>query len=344
MKAKHFALTVAVFSLALAAQPALARDQIRVVGSSTVFPFVTAAAEQFGQMGGFKTPVVESTGTGGGFKLFCAGAGDDTPDISDASRPITSAEQELCRKNGVSGITEITLGYDGIVIAQKKGQPLFSLTRKQLFLALARQVPKDGKLVNNPAMQWKDVDPSLPAIAISVYGPPPTSGTRDAFVELAMNDGCKEVADIAKVAPSDDDKKKVCGQLREDGKYVEAGEDDNLVIQKLVADQNALGIFGYSYLEENAGKVQAVKVEGMAPSFDAISKADYKLSRSLFIYVKNDHVGKVPGIAEFAQQVVSDAASGPDGYLTGKGLIPLPDAMRAQMQARAAQLGKAGSH
>ncbi len=334
---------LAALLLASSATAALAagRDQIRIVGSSTVYPFTTAAAEQFGQNGEFKTPIVESTGTGGGFKLFCAGVGEQHPDINDASRPITPSEEALCKQNGVSKIVEIPVGYDGIVIANSKDAPKLSLTKKQLFLALARDIPgKDGKLVKNTNQKWSDIDAKLPAQAIEVYGPPPTSGTRDAFVELVMEEACKGFPEFTAAYKDEKDRKKACGLLREDGKFVEAGEDDNLIIQKLVSNKTALGIFGYSFLEENLNKVQASAIDGIAPETKTIEDGSYKVSRSLYIYVKGEHIGAIPGIPEFVREMVSDAAIGPDGYLIAKGLLPLHEKELKKARERAATVKK----
>ncbi|MEQ1789405.1 MAG: PstS family phosphate ABC transporter substrate-binding protein [Rickettsiales bacterium] len=326
-------------TILMAATPAFARDQIRAVGSSTVYPFISVAAEQFGQGGKFKTPIIESTGTGGGFKLFCSGVGDNTPDINNASRPITDSEKELCKKNGVTKIVEIPIGYDGIVIANSKNSPYFDLSKKQIFLALARQLPdKNGKLATNHYKKWNEIDPKLPAEDIAVYGPPPTSGTRDAFVELAMEEGCKEVPEFAKAYPSEKEAKKACGLLREDGGYIEAGEDDNLIVQKLVSNKSALGIFGYSFLEENGNKVQGSTIDGIAPTIKNIEDDKYKLSRSLYIYVKADHLGKTAGISEFTNEIVSEGAIGDDGYITSRGLLQLHDKDKELAHERAASL------
>lgn len=325
-----------VFTSAVAAE---ARDQIRAVGSSTVYPFTSAAAEQFGAEGKFKTPLVESTGTGGGFKLFCAGVGETHPDINNASRPITDSEKTLCKQNGVEKIVEVAIGYDGIVIANAKGAPTIDLTKKQLFAALARELPgKDGKLVANPNQKWSDIDAKLPAQTIEVYGPPPTSGTRDAFVELVMEEACKEFPEFATAIPDEKARKKACGVIREDGRYIDAGEDDNLIIQKLASNSNAVGIFGYSFLEENKAKVQGNKIGGVAPTMENIENQSYKISRSLFVYVKGDHMGKIPGISEFVNEMVGDAAIGPNGYLISKGLLPLHANDLAKARAAAASL------
>jgi len=321
---KRMSVALAAFAgLAIAAGAAEARDQILIVGSSTVFPFTTAVAENFGKAGKFKTPVVESTGTGGGMKLFCSGVGENTPDITGASRKIKDSEIESCNKNGVTSITEVLIGYDGIAFANSKASTPMDLTRKQLWQALAKQVPVDGKLVDNPYQSWNEIDPSLPAQKIEVLGPPPTSGTRDAFVELVMDVGCEEFPEIA--ALDKDAKKAACQSIREDGAYVEAGENDNLIVQKLDANKNAFGIFGYSFLEENADKLQGGKIEGVSPTFDTIADKSYPVSREIYFYVKNAHVGVIPGIREFVSEYVSERAMGEDGYLADKGLITLTD-------------------
>jgi phosphate transport system substrate-binding protein len=330
-------LAIAAFaSLALAATAAEARDQIRIVGSSTVFPFSTVVAEQFGKTGGFKTPVVESTGTGGGFKLFCAGVGVDHPDISNASRAIKSSEIEDCAKNGVTEITEVKIGYDGIVLANAKTAPAFNLTVAQVWQALAKEVPVNGAMAANPYKNWNEIDASLPNEPIEVFGPPPTSGTRDAFVELVMDIGCKEFAEVE--ALDKDAHKAACQTIREDGAFIEAGENDNLIVQKLEANPLALGIFGYSFLDQNSDKVQGSAIAGVAPTFEAIADGSYPVSRPLFFYVKNAHVGVIPGLKEFVTEFMSDRASGEEGYLADKGLIPLPADEHKEVLARATNL------
>jgi len=322
---------------AFAAGAAEARDQIRIVGSSTVFPFSTAVAERFGKTTSHKTPVVESTGSGGGLKLFCAGVGTDTPDITNASRRIKASEVETCRKNGVTEIVEVKIGYDGIVVANAKAAPQYSLTQKDLFLALAKYVPDaDGKIIDNPNRTWRDVNAALPAVKIEVLGPPPTSGTRDAFVELVMDKGCETFPAIAALEKSDTSRfKQVCQTVREDGAYIEAGENDNLIVQKLEANPDALGIFGFSFLDQNSDKVQGSKIAGVAPEFDAIADGSYPVSRPLFFYVKKAHAGVIPGIEEFIAEFTSDKAWGEDGYLADKGLIPMPDAERNEWRQKA---------
>jgi len=329
-------LAVAAAATVAMAASAQARDQIRIVGSSTVFPFSTAVAEQFGKTTDFKTPVVESTGSGGGLKLFCAGVGVQHPDITNASRRIKKSEVETCAKNGIDKITEVKIGFDGIVFANAKAAGQVKISRKQLWLALAKDVPAnaDGsKLQPNPYKMWSDVDPSLPKTKIEVLGPPPTSGTRDAFAELVMEHGCEEFAGVKAM-----DKKKrkaVCHGIREDGAYVEAGENDVLIIQKLVANADAFGIFGFSFLDSNRDKIQGSIIEGTAPTFESIASGKYPVSRSMYFYVKNAHVGVVPGIKEYVAEFTADKAWGPDGYLADKGLIPLPDADRKSTAAMA---------
>ncbi|MDJ0612409.1 MAG: substrate-binding domain-containing protein [Rhizobiaceae bacterium] len=303
-----------------------ARDQIQIVGSSTVFPFSTSVAEQFGQKTSFKTPVVESTGSGGGMKLFCSGVGEGTPDITNASRRIKETEFKLCVENGVTPV-EVKIGFDGIVLANAKAGPELSITREQIFRALAKEIPgADGKMIPNPNKTWADVDPSLPQIKIEVLGPPPTSGTRDAFVEIAMEGGAKQIEVLAALRKEDKKAfKKISHAIREDGAYVEAGENDNLIIQKLEANKNAYGIFGFSFLDQNADKVRGATVNGVEPEFENIAAGDYQISRSLFFYVKKEHVGVIPGIAEFVEEFTAEDTWGEDGYLADKGLIPLPD-------------------
>ncbi len=317
-----------VVGIAGAAQ---ARDQIRIVGSSTVYPFTTMVAERFARGGKFKAPVVESTGTGGGLKLFCGGVGTQHPDITNASRRIKKSEFEDCAKNGVTSIFEIKIGFDGIAVAQAKSGPQFNLTLAQLFLALAKEVPegnKDGgKLIANPNRTWKDIDPSFTAAKIEVLGPPPTSGTRDSFNELALEAGCDSFASLKALAKSDAKRhKQACQGIREDGAYIEAGENDNVIVQKLVANPDAVGVFGFSFLDQNRDKLVGKTINGIAPSFDAISSAQYPIARDMFVYFKKAHIGIVPGIKEFALEYTSAAAMGRRGYLAGKGLVPLPDA------------------
>ncbi len=311
---------------------AFAGEQIRAAGSSTVYPFVTVAAEEFGRNTKFKTPIIESTGTGGGFKLFCAGAGSDTPDLSNASRAIKKSEEELCAKNGVKGITEIKIGYDGIVIANAVGSKKFNLTKKQLFLALARKIPVVGKLVKNTNKKWSDIDSKLPAKKIEVYGPPPTSGTRDAFVELVMQKACVNLPEFKSEYPNKKSRKKACHVLREDGAFIEAGENDNLIVQKLKNNPDALGIFGFSFLDQNASSVQGSSIDGVQPTFENISSGKYPVSRPLFVYLKDSHVSKTPGLGKFVRELVSDNAIGEDGYLIEKGLIPLKQSELSAIQ------------
>lgn len=331
------AASLMIGALATGVHASGGRDHISIVGSSTVFPFSATVAEQFGKTTKFNTPKVESTGSGGGFKLFCAGKGVRTPDITNASRAIKKSEFDMCQANGVKRIIEVKIGYDGIVMANAKNAPLFKLTKKDIFLALAKDVPnpKGGEnLVPNPYKTWQDVNPSLPNIKIEVLGPPPTSGTRDAFVELAMEGGCTYFDWITAIEDKDKSKfKTICHTVREDGGYVEAGENDNLIIRKLVKNPNALGIFGFGFLDQNTDIIKGSFVEGVAPTFENISSGEYAVSRSLYFYVKAAHVGVIPGMSEFLAEFTSEKTWGPDGYLADKGLIPMRASERAQFAA-----------
>ena len=332
----------ATCALASAAHAQSARDYISIVGSSTVYPFSTTVAEHFGKANSkFKTPKVESTGTGGGLKLFCGGVGVQYPDMTNASRKIKSSEVENCAKNGVKEIVEVKIGYDGIVVASSKKTKPMPLTRTDLWLALAKEVPEPGtgKLMANPFKTWKDVNPELPAQKIEVLGPPPTSGTRDAFVELVMDEGCKDFPAIQALEKSDKKQAKAaCGAIREDGAYIEAGENDNLIVNKLVSNLNALGIFGFSFLEENLDKIQGETIDGVPPNFENIASGKYPVSRPLFFYVKKAHVAVIPGMKEYIAEFTSEKAAGNEGYLADKGLIPLPPAERKQVAADANSL------
>jgi phosphate transport system substrate-binding protein len=333
MKVKGLIIAGAFATAALMSSPAHAnRDYISIVGSSTVYPFATVVAEQFGKTSNFKTPKIESTGSGGGLKLFCAGVGVEHPDITNASRAIKKSEQEKCAANGIKDIVEVKIGYDGIVLANSKNADQINLTRKDIFLALAKDIPGgDGKLMPNPHKTWKDVNSALPDVAIEILGPPPTSGTRDAFVELVMDVGAEQVEGM-KVLMKADKKayQKAAQTVREDGGYIEAGENDNLIVQKLQANPNAFGIFGFSFLDQNADVIQGSIVEGEAPTFENIADGKYPVSRPLFFYVKKAHVGTIPGIAEYLAEFTSEKTWGPEGYLADKGMIPMPDAERKQ--------------
>ena len=309
--------------------------EIKIVGSSTVFPYTQAVAEEFAQKGG-TAPTVESTGTGGGMKIFCQGIGEAHPDITGASRAMKSSERELCEKNGVKDITEVLLGYDGLSVANARKGNKMDVTKEQLYQALAAKVPVDGKLVANPYKKWSDIDKSLPDIAIIAYGPPPTSGTRDAFVELVFHYVCKKGKLPfwkAKAEEMKGDKKAFkkmykseCTSMRTDGPFIEAGENDNLIIQRLDADPDAVGIFGYSFLFENQDKLQPLSIAGVEPSMEAIGSGKYAISRPLFIYIKNPHRKVIKGMDDFITEYVSDEAMGADGYLSERGLVVLDEA------------------
>ncbi len=355
--------------LVLASTPAWARDQISIVGSSTVFPFSTTVADKFGKKTRFKTPKVISTGSGGGMKLFCKGSGIDTPDIVNTSRRMKKREWLKCQANGVRNITEVVIGYDGIVLANAKAAPLFVLTRRQIYLAVAAMVPDAaGKLVKNPYQQWSDIDPMLPDSKIEVFGPPPTSGTRDAFEEIAMSKGAQKfkwlkelkglqagdpaLAALAKEhnipgdflmkrgkpAQGKNIFKKIATHIRADGHYIEAGENDNAIVGQLEANNKAVGVFGFSYLDQNRARIKGAQVNGEKPTFENIADGAYPISRSLYFYVKNDHVGAVPGLQEFVAEFMSQDATGEEGYCEDKGLIPLPEEARAKMVKQATGL------
>lgn len=325
----------ATAAAAAAPTPAPARDYLNIVGSSTVYPFSTVVAEQFGKTSQFKAPKVESTGSGGGLKLFCEGVGPKYPDVANASRRIKPSEVADCNKNGVKDIVEVKIGYDGIVFANSKKSKQLQVTLRQLWLALAKQVAgtEPGKVIPNPNTKWSDIDKSLPAVKIEVLGPPPTSGTRDAFVELAMDAGCKTFEWVKALEATDKKKfQEICQTMREDGAFIEAGENDNLIVQKLQANPTAFGIFGFSFLDQNAEAIQASSIGGNAPTFETISAGSYPLSRPLFMYVKKQHIGVVPGIAEYLAEFTSPKAWGPDGYLASKGMIPMSDAERTTVK------------
>ena len=340
-------LLIAVAALGFVGQ-AHARDQIEIIGSSTVFPFATSVAEQFGRATNFKTPVVESTGSGGGLKLFCAGIGLEHPDVTNASRRIKENEYKNCQTNGID-LTEIIIGFDGIVLANAKGGPQLKLTRKQIYLATAKVVPDPSKKcqsdwcepIANPYKKWSDIDASLPNAKIEILGPPPTSGTRDAFQELAMSKGANAFAHMKKLSKSDKGRwKKLTRTVREDGAWIDAGENDNLMVSKLSTNPKAVGVFGFSFLDQNSDKIKGAIVEGIEPSFDNIADGDYGISRSLYFYIKHAHVGTVPGILEYVKEFTSEKAFGEDGYLLDKGLIPMPAAERKKYRKDGQNLTK----
>ena len=335
-------LALLASAIAVAGAANAARDYIQIVGSSTVYPFATVVAETFGKTTDFKTPIIESTGSGGGMKLFCAGVGGNHPDITNASRRIKSSEFEKCRANGVTDIIEVKVGYDGIVLGNHSRSDQLSVMRRDLFLALAKHVPNpDGSesLVRNPYMTWKDVNAELPDVEIEVLGPPPTSGTRDAFAELALEGGCKTFDWVKAMKKADKNAyKAACHSIREDGAYIETGENDNLIVQKLRENPKAFGVFGFSFLDQNSDVIQGSLIDGAAPEFENIADGSYPVSRPLYFYAKKAHVGAVPGIQEFLNAFTDEAAWGDEGYLTDKGLIPMPDEERAKFGADARAL------
>ncbi|WP_148254308.1 PstS family phosphate ABC transporter substrate-binding protein [Aidingimonas lacisalsi] len=317
---KTTAIAAAAMSVASVAQ---ARDQVRIVGSSTVYPFASYVTEEFGAVTEYPTPVIESTGSGGGIRLFCEGVGEGTPDITNASRRMKPSELERCMDNGVNDVTEAMIGYDGIAFAQSSENDAVELTREQIFLAVAAQVPQDGELVDNPHQTWSDIDSSLPDREISIYGPPTTSGTRDAFEELVMEAASEGMDAYGGEGYTD---------IRDDGAYTDAGENDNLIVQRLIEDTEAFGIFGYSFLEENSNSLIGSSIDGVEPTPEAISSGDYPVSRSLFFYVKNQHADDVPPMYEYVDMFMSEQMIGDGGYLMDLGLIPLPEDMREQQR------------
>jgi phosphate transport system substrate-binding protein len=335
----RFALLVAGICAASFAQAQTARDYVSIVGSSTVYPFSIVVAEQFGRATKYKTPTIESTGSGGGFRLFCGGIGVQFPDITNASRRIKASELKDCASHGVGDVVEVKVGYDGIVIANSRSAQQIDITLEQIFLALAKNVPDPAggqQFVSNPYRMWSEIDASLPASKIEVLGPPPTSGTRDAFLELAMEAGCRQFPLIGVL--EGDDFQAACHTIREDGAYIDAGENDNLIVQKLDANPSAVGIFGYSFLDQNSDKVRGARISGVAPEFDAIANGDYPISRPLYFYVKSAHVNVIPGIREFLEEFTSDAAWGEFGYLSDRGLIPMSEGERFAVVAQVENL------
>jgi phosphate transport system substrate-binding protein len=330
---KLTASTLAIAAISATAAAAQSRDAVRVVGSSTVFPYTQAAAEQFANNTGAASPIVESTGTGGGMQIFCGGIGESHADMTGASRAMTASEFALCAQNGVTDITEALIGFDGLTLAVSRNNDFdWDLSLGEIYQALGAQVEVDGAWVDNPFTTWNQIDERLPAVAITVLGPPPTSGTRDAFVELAMHAGCEDLSYVQDGGFDGAWVNENCSRMRTDGPFIEAGENDNLIVQRLNADTNAMGIFGYSYLYENQDVLKGVKIDGVEPGFDTIATFDYPIARPLYFYIKNAHRGVIPNLEEFIEEYVSDDAVAPGGYLAERGLVPLPDAPRREMQ------------
>ena len=332
------ALLAAAIGMAALSGPAQARDWIRIVGSSTVFPFSTTVAEQFSYRTNFASPIVEPTGTGGGLKLFCDGVGESYPDVTNASRRIKVSEYDLCQQNGVTDVIEMEIGYDGIVLANSKEAPDFEILGKHLFAAVAAEVPTsddDCTMIENPYRRWSDIDPTLPPLRIEVFGPPPTSGTRDAFVELGLEGGARQYSCLAELEAQDGDAfTAIAHKVREDGLWIDSGENDNSIVQTLRQTPTALGVFGFSFLDQNADSLKGAVIDDVAPIYENIASGDYPISRSMFVYVKKQHVGVVQGVQEYAQEFVSEEAFGDFGYLAEKGLIALPAEGRERQRAR----------
>jgi phosphate transport system substrate-binding protein len=329
---------LSVSALALAAVSATgalaqSRQEVRIVGSSTVFPYTQAVSEQFANLTGAPAPIVESTGTGGGFQAFCGGIGEAHPDLTGASRAIKESEWELCQTNGVTDITEALIGYDGLsIVVSRANEFAWDMTLAEVYLALGAQVPVDGAWADNPYTMWNEINPAFPELPILVYGPPPTSGTRDAFVELALWAGCEQLPFVSEGGYDGDWVEENCSRMRTDGPFVEAGENDNLIVQRLVADANAMGIFGYSFLFENEDQLKGVLIGGVEADFDTIATFDYPIARPLYFYVKNAHRGVIPNLQEFIEEYMSDDALAPGGYLSERGMVTLLDEPRVATQ------------
>ena len=331
LNAKSTASALAI--IAVSATAAAARDEIRRVGSSTVFPYTQAVAEQFANNTGRPSPIVESTGTGGGMQMFCAGIGEAHPDLTGASRAMKKSEYDLCVSNGVTDITEALIGFDGLSMAVSRANDFdWDISLSEMYLALGAQVAVDGEWVDNPYSKWSEIDARLPDIDIVVIGPPPTSGTRDAFVEIAMWAGCEQLDYVANGGFDEDWIEENCSRMRTDGPFIEAGENDNLIVQRLQSDPDALGIFGYSFVYENLDTLVGVKLDGVEPNFDTIADRSFPVSRPLYFYIKNAHRGVIPGFEEFIEEYMSEDALAPGGYLSERGLVPLVEARRASLR------------
>ena len=301
-----------------------ARQYIRIVGSSTVFPFISFIAEEFNRVFSFKTPVVESIGSGSGFKMFCSGTGDDTPDITTSSRPIKEVERELCKRNKVGEIIEIIIGYDGLVIANSNQSYRFDLTKKDLFETLSAYSQENGKLVKNNKKFWSDINPGLPKIEIEIYGPYKNTGTYETLINSIMLDqySCMNSRIFKEIHQNPEERKKVCSNIRDDGRYIEVGINENIIIQKLKSNKNALGIFSFSFLMRNQDKIQGSTIAGIEPNYKNISSGEYILARPLYLYIKKQHINTIDGLKEFVREVI-DAINNKEGYLPRLGLIPL---------------------
>lgn len=317
-----FFLLISIFFSILGTKSTAHAERIRVAGSSTVFPFVAVASEEFSRATRYKPPVIESTGTGGGFNLFCGKAGDNRPVINNASREIKASEAAKCKENGITDIVEFSIGYDGLAVANNADGPVFHLTTEQLRRALAYYVVIDGALRTNPYKTWDEISPELPGVSISAYGPPTTSGTRDAFNELVMIPECEKIPEMLVAYPQKKERRGQCTLMREDGRFIDSTENDNLIIQKLRANPAALGIFGYSFLEQNSTAIRGATINGVIPQYQNIASGSYPLIRPLYVYVNGHRVKALTGMKAFLTELLGENAVGPDGYLTYKGLIP----------------------
>ncbi|MEA3412809.1 MAG: substrate-binding domain-containing protein [Pseudomonadota bacterium] len=342
MRKRILSLMFGVVLICSHGSPLAGRDYVIVVGSSTVHPFASVVAERIGKTTRFRAPHIEALGSGGGLQLFCKGEGADEVDVALASRRIKPSETERCRQNGVRDIIELKIGYDGIVLASSRQGPTLKLTLKQLYLALAREVPdpEGGRtLVANPYQTWKQIDPALPEVPVKLYGPPPTSGTRDVLADRGMLSGCRQFDWLNVLGATDPDRlATLCRAVREDGVYSEAGENDNLIVRKVSHSDQAVGIFGFSFFDQNMNLLQAASIDGIEPDPETVFDNTYPLSRTLYVYAKATHLDRIAGLRAFLKEITSDRAIGEDGYLTDKGLIPLPQAERRATAEKAGNL------
>ncbi len=316
-----------------------ARPYIRIVGSSTVFPFMSLVAEEFSNVLSFRTPVVESVGSGAGFKMFCMGVGEDTPDITTSSRRIKDVERQLCKKNQVNEIIELIIGYDGIVIANSKNSNQFDFTIRDLFTTLSAYSSLDGsKLIKNNKKVWSDIDSRFPELEIEIYGPYKNTGTYDVLIDMLMINSCMHSRFFVENYEKYEERKKACSAIRDDGKYIEVGVNENIIIQKLKTNQNAFGIFSFSFLMRNKDKIQGSLIAGVEPTYENISSRKYTLARPLYLYIKKEHINVTAGLKEFIKEVTSLTAIGTNGYLSKLGLIPLQEKEIKEIQDKIANI------
>lgn len=332
MKSVKFTVS-ALAVIAASATAAAARDQIQIAGSSTVLPYATIVAEAFGENTDFPTPVVESGGSSAGLKKFCEGVGENTVDIANASRAIKDSEIEACKANGVTDIIEVRIGYDGIVFANNISGPDFVFTPTDWFNALSAKVVEDGKIVDNTAANWNEVNPELPDQEILAFVPGTKHGTREVFEEKVILAGCEEsgAKEVFMAEFGDEDKaEEACMTLRTDGKSVDIDGDYTETLARIESDPNGIGVFGLSFYENNTAKLKVATMSGVTPSTETIASGEYPVSRPLFFYVKKQHIGEIPGLKEYTEFFVNDALAGPEGPLAQYGLVSDPELAKTQ--------------